>query len=265
MIPNVLSIAGTDPSGGAGIQADIKAISANGGYAMAVVTSLVAQTTTGVSGFCEVPASFVTAQLDVLCADVRVDAVKVGLLPTPEIVNAVADGLARWAIGPVVVDPVLVAKSGDALAGPAVTEALVQRLFPLSDLITPNLSEAGALLGEPVARDTRAMHRQAQALLRLGPRMVLLKGGHLPGPTCTDLLVGANGLSLELSAERVATNNDHGTGCTLSSAIAALRPQRQDWVEAVTDAKKYLWGALHHADALDVGHGHGPVNHFWRA
>lgn len=263
MIPNVLSIAGTDPSGGAGIQADLKAISANGAYAMAVVTSLVAQTTTGVVATAEVDPGFVTAQLDTLCADVRVDAVKVGLLPTAEIVATVAAGLRRWRLPSVVVDPVLVAKSGHPLADATTVEALRDTILPAADLVTPNLPEAAALLGEAVAEDLAAMRRQAEALRALGARRVLLKGGHLPGPQCVDVLAGPDGRLVELAEARVATTSDHGTGCTLSSAIAALRPRRPTWLAAVADAKRYLTGALAAAGQLDVGHGHGPVHHFF--
>ncbi len=261
-VPNVLSIAGTDPSGGAGIQADLKAMSANGAYAMAAVTCLVAQTTTGVRSAVAVDASFVTAQLDVLCADVRVDAVKVGLLPNAEVAVAVAEAIARWRLPFVVVDPVLVAKSGDRLADVDTVEALRSVVLPRADLVTPNLDEAAALLGSEPAADLAAMHRQAAALLALGARRVLLKGGHLAGGQCIDVLAEAGAAPVELAVGRIATTNDHGTGCTLSSAIAALRPRRPSWHAAVADAKTYLTGALAAASQLDVGHGHGPVHHF---
>lgn len=262
-IPNVLSIAGTDPSGGAGIHADLKAISANGGYAMAVVTSLVAQTTTGVRAALPVAAAFVTAQLDTLCEDVRVDAVKIGLLPNPEVAVAVAAALDRWQLPSVVVDPVLVAKSGDRLAGADTVEALRRELLPRADLLTPNLDEAAALLDLEPATDLAGMHHQATALLALGPRRVLLKGGHLPGRSCVDVLAVRGAEPLELTAPRITTTNDHGTGCTLSSAIAALYPRRSSWAVAVGEAKRYLTGALAAADQLEVGHGHGPVHHFF--
>ncbi|PRX95442.1 bifunctional hydroxymethylpyrimidine kinase/phosphomethylpyrimidine kinase [Allonocardiopsis opalescens] len=263
-IPNVLTIAGTDPSGGAGIQADLKTFSALGGYGMSVVTALVAQTTTGVSAVRVVEPDFVTAQLDTLFGDVRVDAVKIGMVANAGIVHAVAKALDRHRPAAVVLDPVMVAKSGDALLDPDAAAAVRDELLPRADLITPNLPEAAALLGADEAADEAAMPEQAQRLLDLGPRLVLLKGGHLTGPTSTDLLVG-EGLPepLALTAPRVPTRNTHGTGCTLSSAIAALRPRRPDWPAAVTDAKDYLTGALRHADDLDVGHGHGPVHHFF--
>jgi hydroxymethylpyrimidine/phosphomethylpyrimidine kinase len=265
MIPNVLSIAGSDPSGGAGIQADIKAISANGGYAMAVISALVAQTTTGVAAISEVTPAFLTAQIDTLCADVRVDAVKIGMLPSAELISAVAAALAHWDLPFVVVDPVLLAKSGDALVSPQALRALRDELLPRADLVTPNLPEAAALLGSAPATDLATMRRQATELLELGPGRALLKGGHLAAPHCVDILAERYGQKLlELTEPRVETTNDHGTGCTLSSAIATLRPQRPSWSAAVADAKKYLTGALLASTELDVGHGHGPVHHFWQ-
>ncbi|HEY1734717.1 MAG TPA: bifunctional hydroxymethylpyrimidine kinase/phosphomethylpyrimidine kinase [Acidimicrobiales bacterium] len=263
MIPNILSVAGTDPSGGAGIHADIKAISANGAYAMAVVTVLVAQTTTGVTAIHDVGADFVTAQLDTLCADVRVDAVKIGLLPNASVIAAVVAALERWTLPRVVVDPVLVATSGDALAGPDAVAALRDQLLPKADLITPNVPEAAALLDVAPAADVAAMRAQAVRLLELGPHRVLLKGGHLTGPRCVDVLATRDGRIEELVGARVVTTNDHGTGCTLSAAIAALRPQRPSWSAAIADAKRYLTGALEAAGDLEVGAGHGPVHHFW--
>lgn len=262
-VPNVLSIAGTDPSGGAGIHADLKAISANGAYAMAAVTALVAQTTTGVTGTAPVAAAFVTEQIDTVCRDVRVDAVKVGLLPSAEVARSVAEAIVRWHLPSVVVDPVLVAKSGDPLADAAALEAIRSVVLPVCDLVTPNLPEAAALLGEEPAGDVATMRDQAHRLLALGATWVLLKGGHLEGAQCVDVLAGADGTVVELAEARVSTTNDHGTGCTLSSAIAARRARGQDWAVAVAGAKRYLTGALAAAAALDVGHGHGPVHHFW--
>lgn len=262
MIPNVLSIAGTDPSGGAGIQADLKTFSALGAYGMAVVTAVVAQTTTGVAAVMDLPPEMVTMQLDTLLADVRVDAVKVGMLANEAIVHAVAAALNRWQPAYVVLDPVMVAKSGDRLLDAGAIDAVREVLVPRVDLITPNLPEAAVLLGVPEATSMEDMRAQAAGLLDLGCDRVLLKGGHLGGRNSVDILAGI-GSPLELGAPRVATANDHGTGCTLSSAIAALRPQRPDWVAAVRAAKTYLTGALRASDQLDVGHGHGPVHHFW--
>ncbi|MBE9374446.1 bifunctional hydroxymethylpyrimidine kinase/phosphomethylpyrimidine kinase [Saccharopolyspora sp. HNM0983] len=261
MIPNVLSIAGTDPSGGAGIQADLKAFSANGAYGMAVVTALVAQTTTGVREVREVPAGFVATQLETLLDDVRPDAVKIGMLGDAEVILAVASVLDRYAPPHVVLDPVMVAKSGDRLLAPRAVGVLRDELLPRVDLITPNLPEAADLLGEPELGAVGELPDQARRLTELGAKRVLLKGGHLSGEASADVLV-ADGEAEFLRDERISTTNDHGTGCTLSAAIAALRPQRPDWSTAAHEAKRYLTAALAAASRLDVGRGHGPVHHF---
>lgn len=263
MIPNVLTVAGTDPSGGAGIQADLKTFSALGGYGMSVMTALVAQTTTGVSRVHEIPPEFVTSQLVTLLDDVRVDAIKIGMLSNAEVIRAVVEVLDRYAPRSVVLDPVMVAKSGDRLLAAEAVAALREDLLPRVDLITPNLPEAADLLGEREIDDMDSMRGQAERLTGLGAKQVLLKGGHLTGESSVDLFCG-EGASELLPGERVVTTNDHGTGCTLSAAIAALRPQRPDWLSAVTEAKQYLTEALRASDQLDVGHGHGPVHHFYR-
>jgi hydroxymethylpyrimidine/phosphomethylpyrimidine kinase len=262
MIPNLLTIAGVDPSGGAGIQADLKTFSALGGYGMSVVTGLTAQNTRGVRAVHPVPAQFVTQQLDAVFDDVRVDAVKIGMLGTAEVVAAVAAVLAARRPPYVVLDPVMVAKSGDRLLSLDAVACLRDVLLPRVDLVTPNLPEAADLLGMPEAASEEQMREQLDALRKLGPA-VLLKGGHLGGPHSPDLLA-APGVEepARLTAPRVETTSDHGTGCTLSAAIAALRPQRPDWLSAVTDAKAYLTAALAGADRLSVGGGRGPVHHF---
>ena len=257
---NVLTVAGTDPSGGAGLQADLKTFSALGVYATGVVTALVAQSTRGVSAVHPVPAEFVTAQLEVLLADVRIDAVKIGMLESAPVVRAVADVLRRHALPYVVVDPVMVAKSGDRLLAGDAVAALRDELLPYADLVTPNLPEAADLLGEDEARDEAQMRAQLQRLGGLCSG-VLLKGGHLAGPDSPDLLLDAGRVHRYVAA-RVVTRNTHGTGCTLSAAVAALRAQRPDWPGAVADAKDYLTRALLAADRLDVGSGHGPQHHF---
>lgn len=261
MIANVLSIAGTDPSGGAGIQADLKTFSALGVYGTTVITALVAQNTQGVHSVHQPPAEFITAQLDNLFADVRIDAVKTGMLGNAEVVRAVADGLRRHKPHYVVVDPVMVATSGDRLLAADAVAALITELLPLADLITPNLPEAADLLGETEATDEAGMLHQ---IYRLGELCsgVLLKGGHLDGPNSVDLLL-LDGEVTRLSAERVATRNTHGSGCTLSAAITALRPQHADWYSAVLAAKEYLTCAFLASDVLDVGSGHGPQHHFY--
>ncbi|MEV8319285.1 bifunctional hydroxymethylpyrimidine kinase/phosphomethylpyrimidine kinase [Streptomyces sp. NPDC059900] len=268
--PIALTIAASDPSGGAGIQADLKAFSANGAYGTAVLTALTAQNTQGVSGIHAVPPAFVTEQLDTLFADVRVDAVKIGMLADAAIAAAVADALERHRPRNVVLDPVMVSTSGHRLLEADAVSVLRERLLPLADLITPNLPEAGDLLGTAAATNRTDAVEQARALLRAGARRVLLKGGHhTHDAESVDILADATGATgalgagvTELSAPRVNTRNTHGTGCTLSAAIAALRPQHNDWTTAVRAAKDYLTGALRAADTLHVGHGHGPVHHF---
>ncbi|MGZ4518544.1 MAG: bifunctional hydroxymethylpyrimidine kinase/phosphomethylpyrimidine kinase [Mycobacteriaceae bacterium] len=261
MIPNVLSIAGTDPSGGAGIQADLKTFSALGAYGTTVITALVAQNTHGVHSVHQPPAEFITAQLDNLFEDVHIDAAKVGMLGNAEVVRAVADGLRRHAPRYLVVDPVMVATSGDRLLASDAVTALITELLPLADLVTPNLPEAADLLGEAEATDEATMLDQLYLLGELCPG-VLLKGGHLAGPDSVDLLL-LDGEVTRLSAPRVQTRNTHGSGCTLSAAVTALRPQRADWYSAVLEAKEYLTCALLAADQLDVGSGHGPQHHFY--
>jgi hydroxymethylpyrimidine/phosphomethylpyrimidine kinase len=269
--PNALTIAGVDPSGGAGVLADVKAFSALGAYACAVIAALTAQNTREVTGIHPVPTEFVARQMDTLFADVRIDSVKIGMLGTAAITRAVADGLARWRPPAVVLDPVMVAKSGDPLLAKEAVAMLKEALLPLAHVITPNLPEAGALAGERAPETLREMHRACERLRRLlpdsGTRWVVLKGGHLPGPDALDLLFDGDRM-MELPAKRIDTENTHGTGCTFSSAIAALIPQRASVPDAVRDAKAYLTGALAAASQLRVGSGHGPVHHFhalWNA
>jgi hydroxymethylpyrimidine/phosphomethylpyrimidine kinase len=259
MIPNVLSIAGVDPSGGAGVLADIKAMSAMGAYGMGVVTALTAQNTRGVTGIELVSPEFVTRQIDAVFADIRVDAVKIGMVATADIAHAIADALKRHNARHVVLDPVMIAKSGDRLLAEDAVAAIRDELIPLAEIVTPNLPEAAALLGEPEPADIAAMRTMSRDLLQFGSAAVLLKGGHLAGDA-TDVLADANG-PREFTAPRIATKNTHGTGCTLSSAIAALLPTLPR-AEAVRWAKAYLTEALRHADELSVGSGHGPVRHF---
>lgn len=261
MIPNILSIAGSDPSGGAGIQADIKAISANGGYAMAAITALTAQNTQGVSGVHMVPPAFVADQIRAIREDIRIDAVKIGMLGTAPVITAVAEALAGLA-APVVLDPVMVAKSGDRLLDAAAVDGL-RALLPRAAVITPNLPEAADLLGVPEARTPEAMADQARALLALGPGAVLLKGGHLPGEDCRDLLLGPDG-AFWMPGPRHPTTKTHGTGCTLSAALASLLGHGLALPEAAQRAKAYVAGAIAASEALDVGRGHGPTHHFHR-
>jgi hydroxymethylpyrimidine/phosphomethylpyrimidine kinase len=228
-----------------------------------VITALTAQNTQGVTGVHVVPTAFVTQQLETLVADVRLDAIKIGMLANAEIVGAVGDFLRLHPSDSVVLDPVMVATSGDPLLDDEAVQA-VRDLLPLSSLVTPNLAEAAALLNSRLAVSLRDMRLQATALQELGASRVLIKGGHLEGgPEAVDLLLDVDGEAV-LRAPRVNTVNTHGTGCTLSSALAALHPQRDSWLEAALDAKSYVTAALLAADVLQVGdgHGHGPVHHF---
>lgn len=268
-VPNVLSIAGSDPSGGAGIQADLKTFSALGAYGMAVITAVTAQATTGVTGVARIDPEMVTGQIDTLFADVRVDAVKIGMLADAEVAAAVAAGLRRWQPDRVVLDPVMVATSGDRLLEPAAVDVVRDELCPLADIVTPNLAEAALLAATPAPGDLAGQRQLAVDLSgRFGTR-VLVKGGHLAGPDSVDVLAAPGDpgepatVEQELTARRVDTTSTHGTGCTLSSAIAALAPASPSWAQAVTAAKSYLTNALRAADRLEVGGGAGPVHHFW--
>jgi hydroxymethylpyrimidine/phosphomethylpyrimidine kinase len=260
MIANVLTIAGSDPSGGAGIQADLKTFSALGAYGTTVVTALTAQNTRGVRSFQVVEASFVADQIDAIYDDVRIDAVKIGMVATAEIAAVIAQRLAHHRACKVVLDPVMVAKSGDRLLAEDAVVALRDRLVPIAELITPNLPEAAVLVGGPVPGTLAEMREAVQGLHRLGPDWVLLKGGHLVGQDSTDLLFDGQTIN-ELPALRIATRNTQGTGCTLSAAIAALLP-KFDTVEAVRRAKAYVTAALSASHRLTVGGGRGPVHHF---
>lgn len=261
MIRNVLSIAGSDPSGGAGIQADIKAISANGAYAMAAITALTAQNTQGVSGVHFIPPSFVSDQIAAVFADIRVDAVKVGMIANAGIAQAVVDALKYHRDVPVVLDPVMIAKGGASLLAADAIVTLRDALLPLSTILTPNLPEAAYLLGVPTATTRAEMVKQGQALCLLGPKAVLMKGGHLDGEDSPDVLVTDAGEHW-FNAPRTATRNTHGTGCTLSAALAAHIAQGLVLVDAVAKAKSYVGVAIAQADQLDVGTGHGPTHHF---
>jgi hydroxymethylpyrimidine/phosphomethylpyrimidine kinase len=261
MIANVLTIAGSDSGGGAGIQADLKTFAALGTYGCSVITALTAQNTRAVTAIHEVPADFVSAQLDAVFDDIEIAAVKIGMLASSAIIEAVAAGLERHAARNVVLDPVMVAKSGDRLLRPDAVAALKARLLPLATVITPNLPEAGDLLGLEAPRDEAGMIAAAEGLRALGPRAVLVKGGHMEEADSIDIL-DDGGEPLTLVAPRVATANTHGTGCTLSSAIAALLGRGLPLREAVRDAKAFLTAAIAAADRLQVGHGHGPVHHF---
>jgi hydroxymethylpyrimidine/phosphomethylpyrimidine kinase len=261
-VPIALTIAGSDSSGGAGIQADLKTFAALGVYGASVITALTAQNTVGVSGVCDTQPAFITAQIDAVFSDLDIKAVKIGMVSRPQTISAVVDGLKRWKPAHVVVDPVMVATSGDRLLAPAAIDLLRGELLPCASIATPNLPEAAALADEPIATDRASIERQARKILRLGPAAVLIKGGHGSGAESIDYLVSAEGVKA-FAAPRVATKNTHGTGCSLSSAIAAGLARGFQLDEAVDRAKRYVSAAIAAADSLNVGRGNGPIHHFY--
>jgi hydroxymethylpyrimidine/phosphomethylpyrimidine kinase len=261
-IPIALTIAGSDSGGGAGIQADLKTFSALGVYGASVITALTAQNTQGVTGIHDTPPTFITAQLDAVFSDLDVKAVKIGMVSRPDAIVAIVEGLQRWKPAHVVLDPVMVATSGDRLLAPEAIDLLRTRLIPCAEIITPNLPEAAALLDLPIATTEAEIEGQGRKLLTLGCPAVLIKGGHGEGPESVDYLITAEA-RLRLAVPRTKTRNTHGTGCTLSSAIAAGLARGESLEAAVRAAKAYVSAAIAAADRLDVGKGHGPVHHFY--
>jgi hydroxymethylpyrimidine/phosphomethylpyrimidine kinase len=260
-IPIALTIAGTDPSGGAGIQADLKTFSALGVYGASVIVALTAQNTVGVQGVHAVPPDFVRAQMESVFSDLPARAVKIGMVANADAVEAIVDGLREYRQRQVVLDPVMVAASGDRLLRHDAIDALRRRLIPCARLITPNLPEAAALLGQPIARDEKEMAAQGHALLSLGAPAVLVKGGHAGGLESVDLLVTPHAVE-RFASPRIDTQNTHGTGCTLSAAIAAGLAQGLELRQAVAEAKEYVTAAIAASSRLRVGQGHGPTHHF---
>ncbi|WP_029002593.1 bifunctional hydroxymethylpyrimidine kinase/phosphomethylpyrimidine kinase [Azorhizobium doebereinerae] len=260
--PIAVTIAGSDSSGGAGIQADLKTFSALGVYGASVITALTAQNTLGVTAIHDAPPDFIAQQMEAVFSDLDVRAVKIGMLSRPATIATVAEGLARLGARHVVLDPVMVAASGARLLEDAAIDTLKSRLLPLADLVTPNLPEAAALLDAPVAEGENETRAQGERLLALGAKAVLMKGGHGTGAESVDLLVTPAGV-VRLPAPRHVTRNTHGTGCTLSSAIASGLAKGEDLATAVAAAKAYITGAIAAADRLHVGRGHGPVHHFY--
>ena len=256
----VLTIAGSDSGGGAGIQADLKTFAALGCYGMTAITALTAQNTVGVQGIHAVPPAFLQSQLQSVIEDIGVDAVKIGMLHEPGVVEVVAWAIQHYQLQRVVLDPVMVATSGDRLIADATVRVLVDQLFPLATVITPNLDEASLLLGRPIAA-VSDLSGAAQALLSQGARAVLLKGGHLPGDQVVDVLARPGHVDMVLSSARMASRNTHGTGCTLSSAIAAHLALGEPLERAVRAAREYILGAIQAGAGVQVGHGHGPLNH----
>jgi hydroxymethylpyrimidine/phosphomethylpyrimidine kinase len=259
--PIAATIAGSDSSGGAGIQADLKTFAALGVYGASVITALTAQNTRGVTAIHDVSPDFIAAQIEAVFSDLAVGAVKIGMVSQPRAIEAVADGLDRHGQRAIVLDPVMIATSGDRLLAPAAIDVLRQVLIPRALILTPNLPEAAVLLEVPIAGSEGEMRAQAERLLSLGPRAVLIKGGHGSGTESIDLLVEADVVT-RLAAGRIATKNTHGTGCTLSSAIAAGLAKGLDLAAAVGAAKAYVTAAIAAADRLTIGSGHGPVHHF---
>ena len=261
MINNVLSIAGSDPSGGAGIQADLKSFSAQGVYGMAVITALTAQNTTGVSKIHKPPADFVAEQIRMVATDVRIDAIKIGMIADAAIAKVVAEEVGVLTNIPVILDPVMIAKGGAPLIAEDAMSCLSEELVPLADILTPNLPEAAALLKKKMALNKDDMVAQANQLLTLGPRAIYLKGGHFDGPDSPDLFVSRTEMRW-FEAKRLQTKHTHGTGCSLSAAIAANCAKGLTPEQACATAKAFITAAISEADSLTVGSGHGPIHHF---
>lgn len=260
--PIALTIAGSDSGGGAGIQADIKTFSALGVFGTSAITSLTAQNTLGVQGVLPVPPAFVQQQIHSVLSDIQVSAIKTGMLANADIIAAVAASLSACPHIPFVLDPVMVATSGDRLLAEDAVHTLLRCLMPLATVITPNLHEAAVLLNTTVALNRAQMQQQGEQILALGARAVLMKGGHTDGESATDLLITATGIEA-FSAPRLSTKNTHGTGCTLASAIAAGLAKQLSLRDSVEQAKRYLHQALVHSETLHIGQGSGPVHHFY--
>lgn len=264
-VPRVLSIAGSDPSGGAGIQADLKSIAAHGGYGMAAITALTAQNTRGVQSVHVPPAGFLAQQLGAVSDDISIDAVKIGMLGDESVIRTVRQWLEKARPAVVVLDPVMVATSGDRLLKES-AEAALRELLPLAHLITPNLPELALLLGTEPAKDWDTALDQGRRLAEATGATVLVKGGHLSGLDCPDALVNASGLLgpdvVEVQGKRVSTRNSHGTGCSLSSAMATVQARLGNWEASLRTVKPWLAGALENSGQLEVGQGNGPVHHF---
>ena len=256
----VLSIAGSDSGGAAGIQADLKTFSALGCYGMTAITALTAQNTLGVQAIHGVPASFLKAQLQSVLDDIGVDAVKIGMLHSPEVVEVVAWAIDHYGLKKLVLDPVMVATSGDRLIAEETVSVLVKELFPRVQLVTPNLDEASLLLQQPLT-EVDQLHKAAQALIEMGAKAVLLKGGHLPGDALCDVLQTSGSDAVVFEATRIHSRNVHGTGCSLSSAIAAHLALGQSMADAVTAARAFIRRAIADGAGVKTGEGHGPLNH----
>jgi len=260
-IPNVLTIAGSDSGGGAGIQADLKSFAANGVFGTSVITALTAQNTVGVTAIEDISVDFITAQLDAVFSDIDIAAVKIGMLSQTSVIEAVAQGLKKHDAKNIVCDPVMVTTSGDPLLAEEAVDAIKSLLMPMADLLTPNLHEAAKLTQMTLAKTNDAMLEQANSLLAQGAKALLIKGGHGEGDKCADLFKSAS-QEQWVSTKRISTENTHGTGCSLSSAIAANLARDMELSNAIEKAKEWLTGAISTSNQLDVGKGPGPVNHF---
>jgi hydroxymethylpyrimidine/phosphomethylpyrimidine kinase len=258
--PRVLSIAGSDSGGGAGIQADLKTFSALGCFGMTAITAITAQNTCGVNAIHAVPADILAAQIDAVVTDIGIDGVKIGMLHDPDVVNVVAQAIKRYKWERVVLDPVMVTAGGDRLIAEETVAVLVRELFPLVTVITPNLDEAALLLGRSLQAESE-LAAAAEELMKSGAQAVLLKGGHLPGEEVVDLLLQRDGAMVRMSNPRIRTRNTHGTGCTLSSAIACYLALGHELAESVRLAHSYIHLAIAHGANVQTGHGHGPLNH----
>lgn len=265
MIKNTLTIAGVDPSGGAGILADVKAMSALGTFATAVIAALTAQNTKSVTGILPIAPDFIGLQMDTLFQDVRIDGVKIGMLGHKPVIKVVADKLEKYQPPFIVLDPVMVAKSGDLLLEENAVAALIEALITQAHMITPNLPEAGVILKRSAPESLKEMYKFAEQLHTLmnssRESWVLLKGGHLPSNDTVDLLFNGDKM-IEIANQKIATKNTHGTGCSLSSAICALQARLQNVPEATRQAVAFIHQSIVHADQLSVGQGHGPIHHF---
>ncbi|WP_159991220.1 bifunctional hydroxymethylpyrimidine kinase/phosphomethylpyrimidine kinase [Pelistega ratti] len=265
MIKNTLTIAGVDPSGGAGTLADVKTMSALGTFACAVIAALTAQNTQNVTGIQPIPPDFIRLQIDTLFHDVRIDGVKIGMLGQTPVIHTVADSLEKYQPPFVVLDPVMVAKSGDLLLEEKAVASLIEVLIPQAHMITPNLPEAGVILKSSTPESIKEMYHFAEKLHKRmassDERWVLLKGGHLPSQDTVDLLFNGDKM-IEIQHSKIQTKNTHGTGCSLSSAICALQARLQNIPLATQQAVDFIYQSIQHADELSVGHGHGPIHHF---
>jgi len=260
MIPRVLTIAGSDSGGGAGIQADLKTFSALKVFGMSAITAVTAQNTLGVAGFSAIPPRLVSAQIDAVLSDIGADAVKIGMLAEPGVIRAAAGRLRKFRVRKIVLDPVMYSKNGCALLSASAVPALIKELLGMALIVTPNAPEAERLSGLPV-RSPEEARAAARAIRAHGPEYVLIKGGHMGGPVCVDLLYDGRKFT-EFRSRRLRTRNTHGTGCTFAAAIAAHLARGERAPEAVRKARVYLAGALRHA--LPLGRGHGPLDHSWR-